>query len=102
VILLRRSCGAEGLSDITKRCDEISGLLSHPSEFLCGGNGRWCPTIGGLAEYRFQARANILRRAEYDLLEDDRFIFVEENSVFDVPTNSAGKNYFFKVPPFFH
>jgi hypothetical protein len=36
VILLRRSCGAEGLSDITTRWDEISGLLSHPSELLCG------------------------------------------------------------------
>jgi hypothetical protein len=38
VILLRRSCGAEGLSDITTRWNEISGLLSHPSELLCAGN----------------------------------------------------------------
>jgi predicted TIM-barrel fold metal-dependent hydrolase len=38
VVLLRRSCGAEGLSDITTRWNEISGLLSHPSELLCGGS----------------------------------------------------------------
>jgi hypothetical protein len=36
------------------------------------------------------------------LLEDNRFVFVEENSVFNVPTNSAGEDHFFKVPSFFH
>jgi hypothetical protein len=51
VILLRRSCGAEGLSDITTRWNEISGLLSHPSELLCGGNQSLVLGNCGLAEY---------------------------------------------------
>src|ERR1700732_959735 len=36
------------------------------------------------------------------LLEDDGFVFVEENSVFNVPTNGAGEDHFFKVAPFFN
>src|ERR1700730_5189477 len=36
------------------------------------------------------------------LFEDDGFVFVEENSVFNVPTNGAGEDHFFKVAPFFH
>src|ERR1700694_2294429 len=36
------------------------------------------------------------------LLEDDGFVVVEENSVFNVPTNGAGEDHFFKVAPFFH
>ena len=35
------------------------------------------------------------------LLEDDGFIFVEEDSVFDVPANGAGEDNFFEVAAFF-
>ena len=36
------------------------------------------------------------------LLEDDGFVVVEEDSVFNVPTNGAGEDHFFKVAPFFY
>ena len=36
------------------------------------------------------------------LLEDDGFVVIEENAVFDVPTNGTGEDHFFKVAPFFH
>jgi hypothetical protein len=36
------------------------------------------------------------------LLENDGFVFVEENSVFNVPLKGAGEDHFFKVTPFFH
>ena len=36
------------------------------------------------------------------LLENDGFVFVEENSVFNVPTNGAGEDHFFKIAAFFH
>ena len=36
------------------------------------------------------------------LLEDDCFVAVEQNSVFNVPANGAGQDHFFKIAPFFH
>lgn len=36
------------------------------------------------------------------LVEDDGFVLVEEDSVFNVPTNCAREHHFFKVSTFFH
>ena len=36
------------------------------------------------------------------LLEDDGFVVIEEDSVFNVQANGAGEDHFFKVAPLFH
>ena len=36
------------------------------------------------------------------LFEDDGLVMVEQNSIFNVPTNGAGEDHFFKVAPFFY
>ena len=46
---------------------------------------------------RCPARAHVRR-----LFEDDGFVVIEENSIFNVPANGAGEDHFFKVAPFFH
>ena len=36
------------------------------------------------------------------LLEDDGLVVVEQDPIFNVPTNGAGEDHFFKIAAFFH
>jgi hypothetical protein len=50
-----------------------------------------------VASHMFPTDAHVPR-----LLENDGLVVVEEDSVFDVPTNGARENHFFKVASFFY
>src|SRR5580704_11004370 len=60
-----------------------------------------------MVSHRNQARRSVLVPGPTGahvarLFEDDGLVVVEQDSVFNVPTNGAGENHFFKVAPSFH